>query len=122
MLSDCTNLTSNELYSWILSWPSESISRLKTINESTGSAKHVVLTVAYSVYDRKICQIGQMITSLLLARMRAERSGQEQQVARINKFMLSVHESIDKATGVSRTYESETACNRIVSLKAVKQQ
>lgn len=107
---------SNELFAWISQWPPESKDRLRKINESTGSARHVVLTVAYSVYDRNIGRVAQMITSLLLSRMKAERNGKTELVEKINQFMICVHEAIDSATGIRHRQHAATSsvCNRIL--------
>ncbi len=106
-------LGSGQLYNWLLSMPEESISRLKNINESTGSAHHVILTLTYGFYDPCIAKLNRMITALLLRRMRAERQGKLFLVERINTFMNEMHKCIDRVTGVNKALNgSRNACNR----------
>lgn len=105
--------TKSNLTEWLEKMPIESLERLRRINESTGSAKHVVLTIAFSIYDSNIRSIGRMITGLLIKRMQAERIGASIQVERINDYMLQMHESIDDVTGVRRALNGPRhACNR----------
>ncbi len=105
--------TRSSLTEWLEKMPVESLERLRRINESTGSAKHVVLTIAFSLYDSNIRSIGRMITGLLIKRMQAEQVGSAIQVERINEYMLQMHESIDEVTGVHRALNGPRhACNR----------
>ncbi len=101
------------LQSWLAAMPADSIDRLRTINLSTGSAKHVILALAFGLYDRNISRLNKMITGMLIARLRAERAGKVKLVARINEFMEEMHESIDNATGIAAgARRSGTPCNR----------
>jgi len=111
----------NQLTEWLEKLPIQSIERLAKINESTGSAKHVVLTIGFSFYDSNIRSISRMITGLLIKRMQAERVGATIQVERINEFMLQMHESIDQVTGVRRAINgSRHACNSAKRRPAVE--
>ena len=97
---------------WLRSLPPESIQRLRVINSSANSAKHIVVCLTIGIYDRNIRKINSMITSLLLTRMKAERSGRTQLVNRINTFMDEMHLAIDAVTGVSMPRKSQQPCNR----------
>ncbi|MBX9722400.1 MAG: hypothetical protein K2X81_13455 [Candidatus Obscuribacterales bacterium] len=96
--------------------PEESIKRLRAINKSTSSARHVILTLTYGLYDPNIGQLNRMIVALLLRRMKAERAGESALVARINDFMKLMHEAIDNVTNVVREHPDSSAevCNRLV--------
>lgn len=87
------------LHSFIVNLPADSIDRLRTINTSTSSSKHIILTLAYGLYDGNIRKLNKMITGLLLSRMKAEKAGKERLVNRINNFLEIMHEAIDLATG-----------------------
>jgi hypothetical protein len=101
------------LHGWLAGLPADSIDRLRSINLSTGSAKHVILALTFGLYDRNICRLNKMITGMLIARLRAERAGKVKLVARINCFMEEMHESIDRATGVGASARrSGNPCNR----------
>ena len=103
-----------QLHDWLLSMPDESIRRLRTINENTGSARHVILTLAFSIVDGNIRSLSRMITGLLISRMKAERADDQATIERINEYMKGMHESIDAVTGVHRALNgSRHACNRI---------
>lgn len=110
-----------QLQNWLQSMPAESRDRLKSINENTGSASHVILTLAYSICDGNIRRLSRMITGLLVQRMKAERTGQQATVDRINEYMKEMHESIDSVTGVYRAKNgSRHACNRIGKSKLAR--
>lgn len=102
-----------QLLSWLQSMPSESLNKLRMINESTGSARHVILTLAFAICDSNIRSLSRMITGLLVKRMQAERAGSMLQVEKIDQYMRHMHESIDFVTGVSvATNGSRHSCNR----------
>lgn len=87
------------LHTFIVNLPPESIDRLRTINTSTGSSKHIIVALAFGLYDGNIRKLNQMITGLLLSRMKAEKAGKFRLVNRINIFLETMHEAIDLATG-----------------------
>jgi len=87
------------LHSFIMNLPPDSIDRLRTINTSTGGPKHIILALTYGIYDRNIRKLNDMITGLLLSRMKAEKAGKVRLVNRINTFLETMHEAIDLATG-----------------------
>ncbi len=91
-----TNLSN--LQSFIASLPKDSIERLRHINLSTGSPRHIILTLAYGIYDRHIGRLNKMITGLLISRLKAERAGKIRLVNRINDFLENMHEAIDLVT------------------------
>lgn len=101
------------LQSWIASFPAESIERLRLINATTGSSKHIILSLAYGLYDKQIRALNRMITQLLLARMKAERRGKTQAVKQINDYMEELHEAIDAVTKITSVRSSsQAACSR----------
>ncbi len=101
------------LQKWLLTLPEDSLKRLRKINSSAGSSKHVVLTIAFGLYDRHIRKLNKMITTLLLARMKAERNGNRELVARINAFMDQMHQAIDEVTGIRASQKQDgQPCNR----------
>lgn len=102
------------LYAWLLSMSGESLGRLKVINANTSSSKHVILALAFGLYDGNIRRLNRMITQLLLARMRAERHGDACKIARINELMEEMHVAIDKVTGVDGRgmRQDQDVCNR----------
>lgn len=87
------------LHSFIVNLPPDSIERLRTINLSTNGSKHIIVALAYGLYDGNIRKLNQMITGLLLSRMKAEKAGKVRLVNRINAFLETMHEAIDLATG-----------------------
>jgi hypothetical protein len=98
---------------WLQSFPKESMDRLRTINISTTSSRHVILTLTYGLYDPNIRRVNRMITGLLIARLRAERAGKSRVTARINEFMDDMHAAIDQATGTRAVkHSSAPPCNR----------
>lgn len=101
------------LQAWMLCFPTATIERLCNINSSTGSAKHVVMSLGYGIYDKNIAAINRTIVRLLLNRMRAEKNGNEIMIKRIQNILAGVHYAIDSVTGKSQTVDhvdSEMAC------------
>lgn len=112
------NIGTGQLRLWLASMPPDSLERLKQINSHTGSAHHVILTLAYGLRDRYINKLNRMIIGLLLRRMKAEQSGNEKQVERINSYMKEMHELIDNITGVNTAINGDrAACNRTKSAR-----
>ncbi|MBX9570173.1 MAG: hypothetical protein K2X77_14845 [Candidatus Obscuribacterales bacterium] len=110
------NTGTGQLQQWLASMPAESLDRLTQINSHTGSAHHVILTLAYGLRDRYIGKLNRMIIGLLLRRMKAEREGNDKQVERINSYMKEMHELIDCVTGVNTAINGDrAACNRTKS-------
>lgn len=98
---------------WIESMPPESTRRLAIINNSTNSARHIVIALSYGLYDRHIRKLNQIITSLLVLRMKAERENKTRTVERLNKFMDEIHLAIDIATDTNRDRtQNGEACRR----------
>jgi hypothetical protein len=113
-------LRSMNFQNWLLDLPEESRNRLRAINMSAGSAEHIILALAFGIYDRHIRKVNQMITSLLVARLRAERAGKVLMVNRINSFMEEMHAAIDQTTGGSvptSIRAGGSPCNRPVQAK-----
>lgn len=105
---------------WLNTLPDDSLRRLKTINSSAGSSTHVVLAIAFGLYDKNIRKINRMITTLLLARMKAQRNGNTQLLLRINAFMEQMHLAIDQATGIKASLNTDgPPCNRPQAKQAV---
>ncbi|HEY9757361.1 MAG TPA: hypothetical protein V6C97_19485 [Oculatellaceae cyanobacterium] len=96
---------------WLTQWPKESVERLRVINNSHGSSTHILLALAFGAYDRHIRKLNGLITGLLLARMRSERAGRSESVARLNALMEELHIAIDAVTG-TQSNRSKTPCNR----------
>ncbi|HEY9713499.1 MAG TPA: hypothetical protein V6C72_08505 [Chroococcales cyanobacterium] len=106
---------------WLQELPPQSIARLRAINLSTAGSHHVILALTYGIYDENIRTINGTITTLLLARLKAERAEKHSLVARINDFMNEMHESIDAVTGTAREASSEAnACNRPMKPKLAR--
>jgi hypothetical protein len=101
------------LFPWLAQMPAPSIERLRHINLSTTGSHHIILALGYALYDSHIRKLNRLITSLLLARMRAERNGNERSVERINKLMNDLHSAIDSITGTTGMRQSDSvACVR----------
>ncbi len=105
---------------WLVNLPQDSLERLRIINMSTGSSRHIILSLTFGIYDAHIRKLTRMITSLLLARLAAERTGKFRLVARIDSFMDELHAAVDYATGcVSQKHSQGPSCNRAVPVKAI---
>jgi hypothetical protein len=108
-------LQDGPLKTWLMDLPADSLKRLKAINASTGSSRHIILSLTYGIYDSHIRKLNGMITGLLIARLRAERAGNSNLVHRINRFMHNVHEAVDLATGVnSKSIDNGNVCGRAI--------
>lgn len=110
----------SRVQSWLIGLPADSIVRLRQINQSASSSKHIILTLAYGLYDANIRKLNRMITGLLIARLKAERAGKEQTIERINQYMEGIHEAIDFATDTDplhRANKSGGPCNRPAGYK-----
>jgi hypothetical protein len=100
---------------WLLGLPEDSLQRLRVINMTTNSSRHVILSLTFGLYDPHIGKLNRMITSFLIARLRAERLGKTRLVARINSFMQDMHLAIDQVTGTTqRNTARGSPCNRSV--------
>ena len=84
---------------WLEGFPNHSILRLKAINTSTSSSRHIILALAYGLTDFRIGKLNGLITGLMLRRMQAERRGDRKRIERIEKVLHALHISIDKVTG-----------------------
>ncbi|HEY9716456.1 MAG TPA: hypothetical protein V6C69_03225 [Trichormus sp.] len=108
------NVQLGSFHKWLIELPEESLHRLRLINMSTRSSRHVILSLTFGIYDCHIRKVNRMITHLLIARLKAERAGRLRLVARINQFMQTVHEAIDLATGVAAVEVARgSPCNRV---------
>jgi hypothetical protein len=101
----------NGITEWLAGWPPESVERLRIINRSHGSSRHILLSLGYGVYDKNIRKMNQVITGLLLARMRAHRSNQVRNIERLNALMEDIHVAVDVVTD-TQTGRHSTPCNR----------
>jgi hypothetical protein len=99
---------------WLNTFPERSIRRLRHINNAANSANHVVLALGYGIGDSSIRSINRLIIGLMLSRMKAERSGDEQKVVRINDFLESLHECINSITGIAQPKHESVPCRAVV--------
>ena len=90
------------LFQWLSGFPSTSLRRLKQINSSTGSSRHIILTVSYGLVDPNIRALNKMIIHLLLSRMKFEKNGDTRRIERVEKKMGELHTVVDLLTGVKR--------------------
>ncbi|MBX9685330.1 MAG: hypothetical protein K2X27_01435 [Candidatus Obscuribacterales bacterium] len=106
---------------WLLELPEDSLHRLRLINMNTRSSRHVILSLTYGLYDPHIRRLNRMITSLLIARLRAERQGKARLVARINSLMEDMHMAIDQVTGTPINQAARgSPCNRSVQVNLAR--
>jgi len=98
--------------SWLEAFPEPSISRLRAINTSTSSSRHIILALAYGLTDLRIARLNGIITGLMLRRMQAERRGDSGRIERIEHVLHSLHLAIDKVTGfeASKIYGDGEVC------------
>lgn len=89
----------NGFTSWLAGFPKPSILRLRAINTSTSSSRHIILALAYGLTDLRIAKLNGLITGLMLRRMQAERRGDKKRIERIEKVLHSLHMAIDTVTG-----------------------
>ncbi len=85
--------------SWLGAFPKPSILRLRAINTSTSSSRHIILALAYGLTDLRIAKLNGLITGLMLRRMQAERRGDSNRIERIEKVLHALHQAIDTVTG-----------------------
>lgn len=102
------------LKNWLMKLPEDTVNRLRMINSSAGSSHHIILALTYGLYDRHIRKINRIISSLLIARLKAKRAGKTLVVARINHIMGEVHAAIDQLTGTDSAKHTSPnpACSR----------
>lgn len=109
------------IHEWLLELPEDSLHRLRLINMNTRSSSHVILSLTYGLYDPHIRRLNRMITSLLIARLRAERQGKARLVARINSLMEDMHMAIDQVTGTPPPKAARgSPCNRSVQVNLAR--
>jgi hypothetical protein len=107
---------------WLGSRPLATIGRLKKINQAATSSAHIILALSYGLSDSHIRAINRMIVGLLLARHKAQRSGNKLIEERTEAKLQDLHEAINLVTGStkqSQTSAAETgnACKRAVPQK-----
>lgn len=83
---------------WLNGFPPSSILRLRAINTSTSSSRHIILALAYGLTDFRIAKLNGLITGLMLRRMQAQRRGDGKRIERIEKVLQSLHVAIDRVT------------------------
>lgn len=92
----------HKLFKWLSGFPAQSLDRLKQINLSTNSSKHIILTVSYGLIDPNIRAVNKMIVNLLLLRMKFEKKGDCKRIEKVEKKMQELHVVVDELTGVTR--------------------
>lgn len=104
---------------WLEGFPNSSILRLKAINTSTSSSRHIILALAYGLTDLRIAKLNGLITGLMLRRMQAERRGDSVRIERIEKVLHSLHLAIDKVTGfeASKVHGDGQVCRAVTKSK-----
>lgn len=104
---------------WLEGFPNSSILRLKAINTSTSSSRHIILALAYGLTDFRIAKLNGLITGLMLRRMQAERRGDKTRIERIEKVLHSLHLAIDKVTGfeASKVHGDGQVCRAVTKSK-----
>ncbi|HNB21168.1 MAG TPA: hypothetical protein PKZ32_02040 [Candidatus Melainabacteria bacterium] len=95
----CTRTPEAGFIAWLEAFPESSIARLRAINRSTSSSRHIILALAYGLTDLRIAKLNGLITGLMLRRMQAERKGDCRRTERIENVLHSLHLAIDKVTG-----------------------
>lgn len=105
---------------WLEAFPPASKTRLRAINTSTSSSRHIILALAYGLTDFRIAKLNGLITRLMVRRMQAERRGEKLIIERIEKVLHSLHEAIDKVTGfeASKIYGDGQVCRARTKLKS----
>jgi len=102
---------------WLNDRPPVTIERLKKINHAATSSAHIILTLSYGLTDPHIRAINKMIVALLLARHKAQKTGNETMEKRIEAKLQDVHAAINLVTGTpepvpSGGNEAGNACKR----------
>lgn len=105
------------LFDWIQQFPDESIEKLRHINTSATSSKHVLLALAYGFCDVHIRRVNRVIISLMLRRMQAQRVGDSEIVQQLQSRLTDLHVAIDRATGASPPFsrtnrQVQELCNK----------
>lgn len=105
-------------YRWLSGFPESSINRLRTINNASADARHVIISLGYGVYDCRIRGLNNMIIKLLVARLNAERTQNERTLARIQAILTGLHVAIDWVTGKldrsDLSHLEQPSCNKVV--------
>lgn len=105
-------------YRWLSGFPEPSINRLRTINNASADARHVIISLGYGMYDCRIRALNNMIIKLLVERMKAERSNNERTLERIQAILTGLHVAIDWTTGrLERSdfsHLEQPSCNKVV--------
>jgi hypothetical protein len=105
------------LYQWLYSFPPESIQRLAAVNNAAGSAKHVLLALAFGMYDQHVRKLNGVIIGLQVRRLRAERTHDAQVIESIQQKLGDLHHAIDWITGTTPLFSERegeiAACNRL---------
>lgn len=87
-------------YRWLCGFPVESKNRLKKINSSATSSRHIILTLSFGLIDPNIRALNRMITHFMLLRMKCEKRGDCARVQRMESKLEELHLAIDTITGV----------------------
>jgi hypothetical protein len=101
------------LITWMNTFPQPSIQKLKSINNATNGAYHVILSLSYGLYDERIRRLNGMVIGLLVCRLKAKRANRTDQINKINQILLDFHQAVDQITNVSRDHNSHSVCNSV---------
>lgn len=110
---------------WLETRPVATIGRLKKINQAATSSAHIILALSYGLSDPHIRAINRMIVGLLLARHKAQRSGNKLIEERTEAKLQDLHEAINRITGTPQAnshdhgIDAGNACKRALPLKAI---
>ncbi|MFA7338563.1 MAG: hypothetical protein WC028_17385 [Candidatus Obscuribacterales bacterium] len=110
---------------WLEARPPTTIQRLKKINQAATSSAHIILALSYGLSDPHIRAINRMIVGLLLARRKAQRSGNKLIEERTEAKLQDLHEAINLVTGANQAnlldpnINAGNACKRALPRKAI---
>lgn len=103
-----------QFHRWLSGFPAASRDRLTEINIAATSARHIILTLTYSLIDPNIRSLSRVITNFLLLRLKHERAGRTEMCERLEGQLKDLHTAIDTITGVERLgHNSHEVCRSV---------
>lgn len=110
-----------QFHNWLLGFPAVSRDRLTEINHAATSARHIILTLTYSLIDPNIRHLSRVITNVLLLRLKHERAGRKLMCERLERQLKDLHTAIDLVTGVERlSHDSHEVCRSVSKARTAK--
>ncbi len=101
------------LYAWMSGFSSETLERLRRINQASSTSRHIVAAISYGFVDRDLYRVNRLIIGLMLRRHKAERQGDVATIEKIELRLKELHRVINALVGPPPQGVDDVACRSV---------